>query len=345
MTSVNAHSSLVNVLENTVIPWVERDGMTNIFTAYSKWHAGMELPDGMTVTRKPLRGKRKATRGGRAYGATSVVDANWLEDGLCSARTPKLCFVLAGPLALQIADYVVHCSSGHGLLLAAGIPFANTPIWDHQGLYKMLQMMPYHGGLLCWFTHRWRDAEGKSHVTEQTYSVPHSQATFYLNQLADESFKKAPHQQLICDSLLNIVLALLLRELQELPVLRTGEIASALDINSPGQMSYSITQAQKYIEINLRKPLSINKVAHYVCMSRTVFTAQFRAKTGKTFTRYVQDLRFEEARKLLRETDLGVRHVAAAVGFKPNRMRDLFHERESVSPLEFRQRSRNSAEK
>jgi AraC-like DNA-binding protein len=342
MVSKNAQSVLASVLENTVIPWIKRDGVANILTAYPKWHAGMDLPDGMTVTHKPLRGKRKAARGGRAYGAAAVVDAQWPEDSLCSARTPKLCFVLAGPMSLQVADYMVHCLRGHGLLLPAGIPYANTPVWERQGIYELLQMMPYHGGLLCWFTRRWRDAADTSHVMEQTYSVPHSQAAFYLNQLAEEAIKPAPHQQLILDSLLKIVLTLLLRELQQLPVLQTGEISPAADTHLSGKMSYSITQAQKYIEINLREPLTIGKVARYVCMSRTVFTAQFRAKTGKTFTRYVQDLRLEEARKLLHETDLGVRHVAAAVGLKPNRMRELFHERENVSPQEFRQRHREN---
>jgi AraC-like DNA-binding protein len=233
-------------------------------------------------------------------------------------------------------------------LLAAGIPFGDA-ILDYAGLYQgkyeTLQMTLYHGGLLCWFTQRWQDIEGKPHVNERTYSVPHSQATFYFNQLVEETARQASHRHLICDSLLKIFLAILLRELQQLPVLQTGEVAPSADINSSGKMSYSITQAQKYIEINLREPLTIGKVARYVCMSRTVFTAQFRAKTGKTFTRYVQDLRLKEARKLLVETDLGVRHVAAAVGFKPNHMRELFQEREKTSPLEFRRSSREKQNK
>jgi len=342
MVSANPHSPLVRVLENTVIPWVERDGVANIFTACPNWYAGMELPNGMTATHKTLRGKRKATRGGRAYGSTSVVDAQWPEDGLSSARTPKLCFVIKGPIALQVNDYVLHCLPGHGILLPAGIPFGGIghlfldQTKRNQGICEILQMMPYHGGLICWFSHRRIDQAGKAHVQESTCSVPHSRVPFYLNQLVDESAKDQTHQQLICDSLLKIVLAFLQRELQELPVLETGEIQNTA-LPAPAEYrTYSIKHAQEYIENNLREQLSIDKVARYVCMSRTVFTEGFRAKTGKTFSQYVQNRRFEEACKLLSGSDLAIKHIAAAVGLQPNRMRELFRERKGASPLQYR---------
>ena len=342
MVSANTHSSLVGVLENTVIPWVERDGMSNMYVAIPQMQSLMELPDGMTATRKPLRGKRVAARGGRAYGTTSVVEARWPEDGLNSARTAKLCVVLAGPIIYQVHDHVLHCQPGHAILIPPGTPFSGSghtyldQTKQQQGICEILQMMPYHGGLICWLTRRRYDDLNNSRVHESTCSIPHSRVPFYLNQLVDEALKNQSHQRLICDSLLKIAMAVLHRELLELPVLETGEMHDPHSVPQTGNETYSIKHACKYIEDNLRESLSIDKVARYVCMSRTIFTAQFRAKTSKTFSQYVQDMRFEEACKLLSGSDLAVKHIAAAVGLQPNRMRELFRQREGTSPLQYR---------
>lgn len=351
MDSQNVQSPLPGILKNTIMPWVEREGMLNIFTAEPAWQPGMELPEGMTATHKPLRGGRVPVRGGRAYGGASVTDGIWPQDNLHSARTPKIVFMLTGPVAFQVSDYVLHCQPGHGILLPAGIPFSNgrngflDQDKQHRGFYEILQMMPYHGGLICWCSRGQQDEQGKFKKNESTHSVPHSKVPFYMNQLVDEIAKKDLHERLICGSLLVIAVAQLHREVQQLPVLQTGALIASSNPALPGQTKYSIAQAQQYIESNLREPLSIDRVSRAVCMSRTVFTAQFRGKTGKSFSQYLQDLRFEEARKLLKDTDLAAGHISAAVGLKPNRMRVLFHEREGISPLEFRRRSRRPRKK
>jgi AraC-like DNA-binding protein len=342
-TSSEEQEALADILKTIILPQVERNGMDQTFTAPPRWQPDMDLPEGMTATRKSLRGKRVPVRGMRAYGSMAVVEASWPEDNLHSARTPKLCFILRFPTMLQVSDYVLHCRPGHGILLPPGIPF--TYRYDSSlPNQEMLQMMPYHGGLICWHTRHWQDAARKPHVREQSCSVPRSQAVFYINQLVEEAVRNAPRRRLVCDSLLKIMLVLLLREIWELPVLRTGEM-DTMNPRPLAQTAYSIKQVQQYIERNLREPLSIDKVARYVCMSRTVFTAWFRAKTGKSFSRYLQDLRFEEACELLRGGDLGVHHIAAAVGLKPGRLRVLFQEREGIPPLEYRRRNRLDEEK
>jgi AraC-like DNA-binding protein len=327
------------------MPWVERDGMANIFTAYPAYKPDMDLPEGMTVTRKPVLGKRVATRGGSAFGRMSGVSASWPEDKMHSARTPKLCFIITGPVEFRVNNYVLHCHPGHGILLPPGIPFANgeNDFLDqgrqHRGIYEMLQMMSYQGGLVCWLTLGKQDAQGKIHKTTFTCTLPHSKVPFYLDQLLDEATKDDLHRHSVCNHLLGLAITLLHRELQQTPTLRTGEIY-ADDAPPSGQKEFSIAQAQEYIVSNLREPLSIDRVARHVCMTRTVFTAQFRARTGKSFARYVRDLRFEEASKLLRETDLSISQIGPAVGLQPHYLRVLFHERENASPLEYRNRYR-----
>lgn len=336
-----AQSELALILKDTVLPQIKRDGMANIFTACPQWRPDMDLPEGMTATRKPLRGKRVPVRGGRPYGKMALGEAIWPEDGLHSSRTPKLCFILTGPVAFHANNYLLHCGPGHGILLPAGTPFSNgrhsflDQDRQHRGIYEMLSMMPYQGGLVCWLSRGQQDAQGKMHRMDINCMISHSQVPFYLSQLLDEATTNNLQRDLVCNGLLNVAIGLLHRELQQSPVLQTGEIPATVRNSVPKK--YSIAQAQAYIESHLREPLSIDRVTRFACMSRSVFTAQFRAKTGKTFSQYIQDLRFEEACKLLRETDLAVGQISAAVGLKPPWMRVLFRERKNMSPLEFRE--------
>ncbi len=328
------------------MPWCLRWGTARVFTTPARWQSEMMLPEGMIATQEPIVGRRSPVRSGRPYGGASVVNAEWRADGLHSARTPKLCFILAGAVAYRVADYVLHCKPGHGILLPPGVPFANgsrgylDATQPHQRFCEILQLMPYHGGLICWRSESKIDANGVWHKSEETCSIPQSAVTFYLNQLVGEATSEKSHRNVVCESLLNITLVLLHRELQELPIITTGTANAEGEMPLPERKEYSIEQAQAYIHSNLREPLSIDKVAHYVCLSRTAFTEQFRLQTGKTFTEYVTDQRFSEAKKILTGTDLALRHVGSLVGLKPNRMRVLFQEREGISPTEYRQRQR-----
>lgn len=329
---------LIDIVRNVILPQVELNGMTDIFTACPEWQPNMSLPEGMSVTRKPIRGTRIPAHRGRPYGPTMIEEAQWPEDHLSSARTAKLYFVLRLPATLQIADYQLHCLPGHGILVPPGIPFSANKAPGVQPR-ELLQIMPYYAGLLCWTVEHWRDAAQKQRVREHTHSIPRSQAASYLRMLAEEAPRDTPHCRLLCDSLLRILLILLLREMEELPVLYTGIMN---ETPLPSSSAYSLQQLQEFVERDLRRSLSIERAARYAGMSRTVFTAWFRARTGKTFNRYVQDLRFDAACELLRGGDLSIYNVATAVGLNPNRMRSMFHEREGISPLEYRRKSRRN---
>ncbi len=97
--------------------------MEKILVVSPRWRRSFELPEGMHWTRRALLDKRVPVRGRRAYGASAVVGARWPHDNLHSTRTPKLCFVLSGSMEMRVADYVLHCRAGHGLLLPPGTPF------------------------------------------------------------------------------------------------------------------------------------------------------------------------------------------------------------------------------
>jgi len=346
MSTENSRSDLCEILQDTLIPQAISMGVSRVLLAPPQWTPDMDLPDGMTVEHVALRGKRTKKRGGQPYGKTALVDAIWKLDRLHSARMPLLCFVVQGPVACQIADYAVHCDTGHGYLVPPGIPYANgsyrflDETKPYQGQCTRLQLLPYHNGLYCWRTNNWIDAKGSQQINELSHSLPFSRVPDYLYELMDEMRHRQTNWEVICNGLLQLLLGTLHRELQKAPFIQAGKVLLPV---SPEKPQHTIARIERYIHQNLAEDLTIEKLSRRAAMSRTAFTVQFRARTGKSLVEYLTDLRMEKARGLLRGGDLAVRHVASDVGVRPSRLRALFQEREGVSPSEYRwqQREKN----
>src|SRR5690606_25588355 len=100
----------------------------------------------------------------------------------------------------------------------------------------------------------------------------------YLHQLMEEMQRPQQYQQMVCDSLLRLLLGTLHRELQNLPVFNTGELFPSA---SSQKAQHSISQIEEYIQQNLSRELTIEKLAQRAFMSRTTFTKKFRVRTGK----------------------------------------------------------------
>lgn len=325
-----------NILYDQLIPLMMQRGIDCVAVAASAWRPDWELLETMTASRVALCGKRKRLRGSRPYGATSISDYVWPEDNLHSTRTPVLCFVLKGPLAYQISDYVLHCQAGNGILIPAGVPHANGKFHFldttkmHQGSCTMLQMQPYQQGLCCWITHFWLDEKKQLKHNEQVCAITGSQVPGYIYQLLDEMQSKKSCWKEIGNSLLSLLMWTLYREMRDLPTF--GSMARP----AIGEARLSWNQIEQYIQENLAQEISIDMLARRAAMSRRLFTGEFRKRTGKTLVQHTTALRMGKAGRLLKETDLAIQEIAGAVGLKPNRLRILFHEHEGMSPIQYR---------
>ncbi len=353
MSKTKPHAtSLVSALETLIIPRVSRWGMDQVYVALPSWEEYQrlkpELPEGSWITHKPIKGKRQAVSGMRAYGKTSVVNANWREDRLQSARSPRLNFVLSGHVAIQLGDYVYHCRGGQAFIIPPGVPFPNgdKPHFDSseqaEPACEMFMMLPHYEGAICWINCEWQDESGNLGRDQNIASLSHSNASPYLLALMEEVQLDGKYQTAICNHLLGLIVTTLYRELAATHIFRAGTILPEHVGASSASTEHPITAAQAYVRRHLRYRLTIEHVARQAYMSRTVFTTQFRQKTGKSFNEFVNDCRFEEAKRLLAESELGIVHVAAQIGLKPSRMRLLFHERLGISPATYRNQSKEN---
>ena len=126
------------------------------------------------------------------------------------------------------------------------------------------------------------------------------------------------------------------------PILRSGNDVIPWNTEAAVLQMHPISQAQEYIRSRIGQPLTIEQVAQRLCMSRTSFTRQFRERTGKSFSEYVNDYRFEHAQMILRETDLSIEQVGKSVGVSAAYIRSLFQERLGMSPTAFRKQCRSA---
>ena len=71
----------------------------------------------------------------------------------------------------------------------------------------------------------------------------------------------------------------------------------------------------KYIDENITEDLSLEKLSAYANLSPIHFHNCFKASTGKTLHRYVEDQRIKKASVLLVSTDMTLTHVSNECGF------------------------------
>ncbi len=340
-------SPVLSILQEQIVPAVEAMGMSNIVVAHPTWEAMQvtenRLPEGVLLTHKPLKSKRTPIRGRRNYAnARATLDARWPEDGLHSNRMPILMFVVAGRVAIQLGDYTLRCKPGQGILILPGTPHPDgSHLCVDDGFQQddactMLSFKILGDGITCWVNHT-REGKHWSHgsVGEFCY-VLNPKARLTLEMLTEEAGQRPPHFRMICDGLLRVLVALLLREIQELRAFQPVRASRAVTGPQSTPQQNPITRAQEYVRSHLKENLSIDSVAAHVYMSRAYFTRRFRAETGKTFNAYVTECRLEAAKTLLQDTEWPIEKISLFVGLTAPRLRVLFQQQFAQSPSEYR---------
>jgi transcriptional regulator GlxA family with amidase domain len=84
--------------------------------------------------------------------------------------------------------------------------------------------------------------------------------------------------------------------------------------------------------------LSVQKIADRLTTSRRALERHFRQELGHTVLDEINACRISRAKRLMRETDLGVKQVAALAGFpSEERMRVAFVQTQKMPPSTYRE--------
>ncbi|MCH7343179.1 GlxA family transcriptional regulator [Pelomonas sp. CA6] len=123
-----------------------------------------------------------------------------------------------------------------------------------------------------------------------------------------------------------------------------GQSQFSVHLQSQGTDHPGIRAAQDWVLAHLDQPLPLAELAARALMSERNFRRQFGRAVGQSPARFIEDARLEAARRLLEDSELPQKTVAARVGFASEQaLRKLFARRLGVSPQDYRARFGGSA--
>lgn len=95
----------------------------------------------------------------------------------------------------------------------------------------------------------------------------------------------------------------------------------------------------KYVQEHMEDPLSTEELARHACVTKCHLIRMFRSSLGVTPLRYITQCKVQHAQTLLLRTDLSVKQVGEAVGFKDiSYFIRLFRRQLGFTPQEYREK-------
>lgn len=114
-------------------------------------------------------------------------------------------------------------------------------------------------------------------------------------------------------------------------------LAEKLSVTSEYHVPEGIRKSRDYITDNLDSRLTLDRVAMVANMSAAHFCRMFKKATGMNFSEYVNRLRIEKAKRLMRSTGMTISQVAYEVGFNSvTHFNRIFRKITDSTPTEYR---------
>ena len=104
-----------------------------------------------------------------------------------------------------------------------------------------------------------------------------------------------------------------------------------------------IAVVKQYIKEHFREDIDRNEVATVAYITPNYLSKRFRSETGMSLREYINELRINEAKRLLLSTGKTVSEIACEVGFENiSYFSTVFHKHCAMSPIEWREKSGNN---
>ena len=98
-----------------------------------------------------------------------------------------------------------------------------------------------------------------------------------------------------------------------------------------------IQEALEYIQTHYHKDLNMAVVSNHISMNYSLFSLAFKKYTGINFVNYIKELRINEAKRLLVDTDKKINEISMLVGYENEKhFMKIFKGMYGVSPSEYR---------
>ena len=92
-----------------------------------------------------------------------------------------------------------------------------------------------------------------------------------------------------------------------------------------------------YMNNHYNEDISINSMAALYSITPNYFSTIFHKETGKSFIQYLTDIRIQEGKRFLMETNLSVNEITRRIGYySSSYFIKRFAQSEGMTPAEFR---------
>ncbi|GHU65933.1 hypothetical protein AGMMS49983_14570 [Clostridia bacterium] len=103
------------------------------------------------------------------------------------------------------------------------------------------------------------------------------------------------------------------------------------------QNAKPVMSAKQYIREHFSETLTLEQIAAKEGFNASYFSTLFKKETGKTFSEYLHDVRMEEAKNLLRNTNMPIALICTSVGYSDlKHFTGSFKKTTGVKPREYR---------
>lgn len=108
---------------------------------------------------------------------------------------------------------------------------------------------------------------------------------------------------------------------------------------STGKNAEIIKSAINYINTNYMKNITLETVADYIHLNPSYFSSLFKKETGMNFSDYLNKVRIEESKKLLKNKNYSILEISIEVGFQDQSYYSkVFKKITGITPKEYREK-------
>jgi len=332
--------TLSEILRTKVLPWSQQNAAERFIVGRSKMSPA-KMPDGTQLKRRKITEKRIISKNQRNYNNTRNVAAHWPEAGLNEVNKYKLACVLDGYVDYQLGDNALFCGPGNFIFIPPGMPHPNgsrSYVDTSKSTFcEVLFFLLHADAIECWINHR--DEHSMRLVGK--YLILHERVVQLFHALLEEVNSNEQNSLLIAAGLLPVCILALQREADagRMQTVRSNaprwphESRSGIDPHAD-----FATRLKSYMQTNLQKGLTMEKVAKEMYLSRAQFARVVRRETGLSFNALLTDYRIEEAKRLLSDSHWTVTTIGYFVGFKSSSyFRTFFQKNTGKTPTEYRE--------
>lgn len=274
---------------------------------------------------------------------TGQFDRSWLETGLShgfEAAAPiadgdfeplhephwhtfvEACFCLEGRCLIRQGDSDRLLGEGDACLLLPETVHCEMP--DARSRYEALWIAIGYNRVVVHLLIK--EAGRSAELLESRPYIADSSDSHILHRLLAECKQRKPHWEVLVKS---YTLELLLHSLRRFS--EEGTRQSSIwkeDI---------VREVRAYAERNYGRQIRISDISHELCISGNHLNTIFKAATGTTIMRYIEEFKLEKAREWLEQTGDSVQEIAFRLGFyDAYHFSRTFKKETGLSPSQYR---------